>query len=368
MKRLYLDLGEFREFIKLKKLICYGCGSAGIRAIDIMENWGKSSDIILFVDSDKNKWDKTIGNDKSSYPIVSINEALKQVDKNTIILITCTTDILEIREMLDQYVELDNIECFSLVEIAQQQLLKSDYKEIICESNSIIIPKKIHYCWFGGKKPILIEQVIDSWKQICSDYEIIEWNETNYDVSKNQYMKQAYESKAWGFVPDYARLDIIYNEGGIYLDTDVRILKKPDKLLYQKNFFISDCSFEVNLGSGFGAQPKEQIIKEFMDYYDGILFKLKDGTFNKVICVVHQYNVLKKYGMKINDQFQRVHGANIYPMILGGTNAHTMQLRNNEKAIFAHYGVTSWKDKKTIESRKRIRDYFQIEGLENYDI
>ena len=89
-----------------------------------------------------------------------------------------------------------------------------------------MIPKKIHYFWIGGNpKPESVLYCIDSWKKYCPDYEIIEWNESNYDFTKNEYMRQAYEAKKWAFVTDYARLDVIYKYGGIYLDTDVELIK-----------------------------------------------------------------------------------------------------------------------------------------------
>ena len=79
-----------------------------------------------------------------------------------------------------------------------------------------MIPKVIHYCWFGGNPiPEKDRRYIEGWKEKCPDYEIIEWNERNYDVSKNKYMAQAYEEKKWGFVSDYARLDLVYQYGGI---------------------------------------------------------------------------------------------------------------------------------------------------------
>ena len=100
------------------------------------------------------------------------------------------------------------------------------------------IPKKIHYCWVGGTaKPKSVQYCIDSWKKYCPDYEIIEWNEDNYDFSKNRYMKEAYDNKKWGFVPDYARLDIIYQHGGIYMDTDVEMVANLDDLLEYEGFF-----------------------------------------------------------------------------------------------------------------------------------
>lgn len=368
MKRLDLNLGSFRKYVMFKKIICYGCGAAGIRAINILENWGKSQDIITFVDGDERKWNQTISNGDTVCSIVPLDEAVQMADESTIFLITCTSDILEIRFMLDSYKELENLECFSLVEIAQQQLRCSDYEKIQYESEKPLIPKILHYCWFGGEKPQFIQKMIASWREMCPDYEIIEWNETNYNFSKNRYMSQAYDAQVWGFVPDFARIDIIYHYGGIYIDTDVEIVQKPDALLYQSNFFISDGSFQVALGTGFGAVPGLPLLEEFMDYYNNVPFKLEDGTLNRLPCVTHQYNVLKKHGMKINDKFQAVSGANIYPMIMGGTNVYTMQSRKTEKTYFAHYGTASWTVNNVIEKRKKIRDYFQYDGLESYDL
>ena len=101
-----------------------------------------------------------------------------------------------------------------------------------------MIPKVIHYCWFGNNpKPKMVKKCINSWKKYCSDYEIIEWNENNFDVNYCDYVKEAYEAKKWAFVSDFARLWIIYNCGGIYLDTDVEIIRNLDELLNDKAFF-----------------------------------------------------------------------------------------------------------------------------------
>lgn len=370
MKRRKMDLNEFREFISTSKIICYGGGNVGIRAIALMENWGKSNDILGIIDRNQDKWNTQLKYAQFSYPIMSISDALKVITKDTVMLITCSTisaDISEIVDMLNQYEELKDIIFFSLIEVAQQQMLHSDYKEILHEAEKLLIPKKIHYCWFGGEKPAFVRRVIDSWKKMCPDYEIIEWNDNNYDFTKNEYMKQAYDSKMWGFVSDYARVDIIYHHGGIYLDTDVKLMKKPDDLLYQKNFFIMEHTFFVNLGGGFGAQKGEPILKEFMDYYNDVPFIFEDGTLNNQACLIHQYNVLKKFGLILEDRFQTVGGANIYPMILNGTLTATMQIRNSEKAYFAHYGTVTW-IKDSLKRKRKARAYFECEGLEFYDI
>ena len=117
-----------------------------------------------------------------------------------------------------------------------------------------MIPKVIHYCWFGGNtKPASVLKCIESWKKYCPDYEIREWNEENFPVGDNLYCKQAYEAKKWAFATDYARLVIVYNNGGIYLDTDVEVIKPLDDLLNHKFFIGRQQGFQVNTGSGFGA-------------------------------------------------------------------------------------------------------------------
>ena len=102
-----------------------------------------------------------------------------------------------------------------------------------------MIPKVIHYCWFGNNPlPFEVKKCIDSWKKICPDYEIKRWDETNFDVYQNDFIKSAYGSKAWAFVSDYARLKIVYDEGGIYLDTDVELKKSLDELRKNEGFLL----------------------------------------------------------------------------------------------------------------------------------
>lgn len=121
------------------------------------------------------------------------------------------------------------------------------------------IPKVLHYCWFGGApKPKNIQNCIRSWKKYCPDYEIIEWNEQNFDVSQSLYTRQAYDARRWAFVADYARLKILYEQGGIYMDTDVELLRPLDDLLAYPAFFGFQHNNEVATGPwlrGRGPQP-----------------------------------------------------------------------------------------------------------------
>lgn len=207
-----------------------------------------------------------------------------------------------------------------------------------------MIPKKIHYCWFGGKPlPQQAVQCIASWKKHCPDYEIIRWDENNYCIEKNPYMQQAYEAKKWGFVPDYARLDIIYQHGGIYLDTDVEILRPFDTLLQDSAFMGFEAWDKVNLGQGFGAEAGHPLIREMRDLYDGLLFRNEDGGLNTTASPYYQTLVLKQHGLALNNQRQTVRGAHVYPTdFFCPKDLETGKIKITENTYSIHYFDASW--------------------------
>lgn len=142
-----------------------------------------------------------------------------------------------------------------------------------------MIPKIIHYCWFGGK-PLSddTKKYILTWKKYCSDYEIIEWNENNFDIYQNQYCKEAYKAKKWAFVSDYARLKILYDYGGIYLDTDVEVCKSFNDLL-NLDFFACYENTNISLGT-FGASKKNNYIKLLLNDYNDRHFINENGEYD----------------------------------------------------------------------------------------
>ena len=118
-----------------------------------------------------------------------------------------------------------------------------------------MIPKKIHYCWFGGNPlPLLAQKCIESWKKYLPDYEIIEWNEANYDVHKIPYISQAYKAKKYAFVSDYARVDILNEHGGVYFDTDVEVLKDLSPILAKGPFLGIEAAGAIANGLGMAAE------------------------------------------------------------------------------------------------------------------
>ena len=131
------------------------------------------------------------------------------------------------------------------------------------------IPRMIHYCWFGnGEKPKFICDCINTWKAVLNDYEIVEWNESNFDVNSNIFVKQAYESGKYAFVSDYARFWILYNYGGLYFDTDVEVIKSFDEILSKGPYMGFERNPDkwgdglVNPGLGLAAMPQQPLLKE----------------------------------------------------------------------------------------------------------
>lgn len=219
-----------------------------------------------------------------------------------------------------------------------------------------MIPKVIHYCWFGGNgKSQMIEKCIGSWRKLCPDYEIIEWNESNYDVSKHPFMKAAYAAKKWAFVSDYARVDILYQHGGVYLDTDVELISSLDPFLGYDFYAGFESESFVNFGLGFGSIKGHSALKEILEYYNGIDFPDNDFGLSMISCPRIQTDALKKHGLLCNNQNQVVAGCNIFnteyfcPM-----SFRTGETVVTENTISIHHYDMSWspngsKNAKTME-------------------
>lgn len=208
-----------------------------------------------------------------------------------------------------------------------------------------MIPKVIHYCWFGGNPlPESAVRCIESWKKHCPDFEIRQWTEKDFDITQNEYTKQAYEVKAWGFVPDYIRLWIIYNYGGVYLDTDVQVVKDLTPLLEHSAYAGFEDEKSVNFGQGFGAEKGNPAIYAHMKMYDTLRFVNEDGSLNRTASPRYTTLCLKERGLKVNDgTVQQLDGITIYPteyfcpkdFVTGETN-----VTNNTYSI--HQFDASW--------------------------
>lgn len=228
-----------------------------------------------------------------------------------------------------------------------------------------MLPKTIHYCWFGGaEKPELVFNCINSWKKFCPDYEIIEWNESNYDITKNPYMYQAYQKKRWGFVTDYARLEIVYEYGGLYFDTDVEFIRSLDELVvgdgfvgFEKAERRNQKEYSVNTGQGFGAKKGDSTIRHMLDVYDSLQFTLPDGTENLTPSPNYNTKALVDLGMRRDNSLQKIGELTVYPAdYFCPRNYHNKKTVIMENTFSIHHFDGSW----LSEEEKRRRAYLRI--------
>lgn len=221
-----------------------------------------------------------------------------------------------------------------------------------------MIPKIIHYCWFGrGPLPELAQKCIASWKKYLPDYEIKEWNEDNFDVNIIPYTAEAYQAKKYAFVSDYARFWILYQYGGIYFDTDVEVIRPIDDIVERGNFmgFETDSKPQlkedaseasVNPGLGMGVALGLGIIKKMLDFYEGRHFEFIPGGIGQLTIVHIATEVLRKTGLKQQQGIQQVDDMWIYPAeYFCPINLKTgrIHVRPNTRTI--HHYAGTWQDK-----------------------
>lgn len=226
-----------------------------------------------------------------------------------------------------------------------------------------MIPKIIHYCWFGGNPlPKSALKCIDSWKKHCPDYEIKEWNESNFDINSNQYVKEAYENRKFAFVTDYVRLYAMYNYGGIYMDTDVEVVRSLDEFLKHDGFsgFESDAS----IPTGIMASKKDfKLFEYLLSYYDTRSFVKPDGSFDMTTNVDIITSMMNEHGFIPNGKFQVVEGFALYPKeyfcpLENGTG----KLTKTKNTATIHWFNKSWVSKKDQIRSKITRPFHRIFG------
>jgi hypothetical protein len=174
------------------------------------------------------------------------------------------------------------------------------------------IPKKIHYCWFGGKeKPGIVNKCIGTWKKNLPNYEIIEWNENNFNIDLNSYVKEAYHVGKYAFVSDYVRVYALYHYGGIYLDTDVEVFRSFEDFLHHPSFWGFEQENFIAT-STIGAEKGNLLIKEFLDSYNDINFIGRDGEFNQLTNVAIVTKLLQNKGLILSGDYQEIANLGVF--------------------------------------------------------
>ena len=200
-----------------------------------------------------------------------------------------------------------------------------------------MIPKIIHYCWFGKKeKPEVVKKCIRSWKKYMSDYQIKEWNEDNIDINNFNYSKQAYNEKMWGFVPDQIRIWILYKYGGIYLDTDVEVFKSFDDLLDNK-FFIGIEQPHYFGNATIGVEKGNELLKEILQEYEKKRFVKKQNWWEYETGPMIITDVLSKYVNRDSMEYQKNDKITVYP------KKYFVNHENLDSEVYCkHHMLGSW--------------------------
>lgn len=222
-------------------------------------------------------------------------------------------------------------------------------------SAAVSIPKKIHYCWFGGNSLGEKELAcIESWRKFLPGYEIKRWDESNWDVRCCDYVAEAYDAKKWAFVSDYARLDILYREGGLYFDTDVELIRPIDDILERGPFMGFETDFSGDMGTvapglGLSANPGLGLYKAILDSYSGDHFVKEDGSLDETTIVTRTTEVLLKHGLKRQPGIQEVEGITIYPAeYFNPKDFWSGEIHITENTRSIHHFSMSWKDEKGL--------------------
>lgn len=234
------------------------------------------------------------------------------------------------------------------------------------------IPKTIHFCWFGEEEyPEVVKKCINSWKEKLPDYQIKCWNSLNFDVNICQYTKEAFQVKKYAFVSDYVRLYALYSEGGIYLDTDVEVLKSFNDILDNMAFAGFEKENHAIATCVLGSEKGNLIFKDFLDYYINKPFILKDNKYDLTPNPVSITSICKKHGLCLTGNQQKLDFITIYPQdYFCPYNRATEELHVTKNTYSIHYFNASWisdNKKKIVMGRKRIiKKYGKIAGYIYY--
>ncbi|WP_370559867.1 glycosyltransferase family 32 protein [Edwardsiella tarda] len=228
------------------------------------------------------------------------------------------------------------------------------------------IPKKIHYCWFGGGDlPELANRCINSWREFCPDYEIIRWDESNTDLESCQFVREAFLAKKWAFISDYIRLKVVEEQGGIYLDIDVELLKTLDNFLDYQGFmgFEQTKPYLVATGLGFGAIPHHPVIQKMMSNYENTQFIKSDGSYNMEPCPKRDSAILIGLGLKLNNVRQSIDGIEIFPYEYFSPISMLGIENYTERTVSIHHFNASWLSGQSLVLARKKREMITRFGV-----
>lgn len=278
--------------------------------------------------------------------------------KNVIVILTSPIYMYDMFIQLEEMKLNDSIECYAF---PFMQLISDPKNGEIIEYRDIkeqYIPKIIHSFWFSGdSKPKTYQKCRDTWDIHLNDYKIIEWNMDNYDWHKNCFLERAIECQAWAFATDYARLDVLNEYGGIYLDMDVEVIKNFDDLLGNEGIFAFSNNVSVDLAV-LGAKRENKIIKQLLKLYENVELPKEKKYFSDFFQPSFIRKTLVENGIEMNGKMQKVDGGTVFPREFFMPQDFILfeQAIITDNTYCIHYDNFGWSNDKDNKREKKIRD------------
>lgn len=363
MKIHNTDFAEFARVTKEKdkQVIIWGTGTFFQTCVPwLLETYDLLGHVCCLIDKDRKKCGQKVDICEKTFLIQPPSSIDQWKNKECQLLITSSyfAGIVDWVEAAGS----NSFDCYiAPLMFAPQR--KDGFQKYRCKVRQI--PKVIHYCWFGkGPVPEKNMRCIESWKKWCPDYEIIQWNEDNYDLRKNRYMMQAYEQGKYGYVPDYARIDLLYRYGGIYFDTDVELVRNIDDLLYLKGFTSFEEYPMVNFGGGSGSIKKLGVLKEILEFREKYDFIDSNGEQNLLTCGFYETKPLLKKGLRVANAVQNIEDLTVLTSeYFHVKSTITKEICKKEHTFGIHDFSWSWVSETQKKEQKRtgelVEQYFR---------
>lgn len=365
MKYIESTKESFAEYLKSTncKIVLFGAGAVCRTFVSaLLADLGLSDRVVCVIDNNPAKQGESIAFKGNLVDIVSA-DILFSLSVDYCVLIT-NGDFYTVINQLDRLEECRDKCCFIAAYMQLENPCDRSGNSVYKDFGEPVIPKIIHYCWFSGNPvPPKLQRCLDTWKEQCPDYDIVRWDETNFDLNRYQYTKEAAELKKWGYIPDVVRLCLLYEIGGFYFDTDVEMLKSLDDLRYQEAFCGRERMGHVNFGGGSGAAKGNQVIKELLDFRKDIPFIAKHEKgifFNAEASGYYETTPLMHRGLIIDDTNQKLDGINVYSSeFFSPYNFISGEDIRNHNTFSVHHFGGSWLEGGD-KYRKETRDKYYV--------
>ncbi len=344
MKFFNCNLKKFCTEAKNKKIIVFGAGQALHSWIGkIFVDTGLINNLAYIIDNGKIGSYEILGN--CSIPVLS-PEALRQ-EQGAIIVIASLNAMKAMFEQLRDMKLSEDIQVYSMYFIMAVSCGEKDpllHKRLCDNGRPEIIDRTIHTFWFSGDPiPDVYKRCMESWYKYCPDYKIKVWNMESYDCTKNLFMRQALEKRKWAFLADYARVDVLYHYGGIYMDMDVEVVRDMDALLGNEGFFSFDMHNDVGL-EVFGTKKENALLKKIKDLYDISEF---DSTQMSVVAQPRFIRtIVREFGVRLDGSMQCIDGMIFAPRsYFNPQDAVIFEFAAMDQDTYTiHKSNTAWKD------------------------